>query len=83
MEASRLYTTVAVGPMPPVVEKTSGKKDPCSIGHELCVCNNCPQKWSSDVCVDKENFQAHGTKAIEKGSKQCLWAATTVGQSNG
>ena len=26
-----LYTTVAVVPMPPDVEKTKGEKDPCSI----------------------------------------------------
>ena len=29
--ASRLYTTVAVVPIPPVVEKTSGENEPCSI----------------------------------------------------
>ena len=30
-DASRLYTVIAVGPIPPVVLKTSGEKDPCSI----------------------------------------------------
>ena len=30
-EASLLYTTVAVVPMPPDVENTSGENDPCSI----------------------------------------------------
>ena len=28
--AMHLYTTVAIGPMPPDVEKTSGEKEPCS-----------------------------------------------------
>ena len=31
MEAIFLYTVVAVGPIPPGVEKTSGEKDLCSI----------------------------------------------------
>lgn len=30
-EASLLYTTVAMVPIPPAAEKTSGEKDPCSI----------------------------------------------------
>ena len=30
MVAIRLYTTVAIGPIPPEVEKTRGEKDPCS-----------------------------------------------------
>ena len=30
-EASFLYTIVAIGPIPPAAEKTSGKKEPCSI----------------------------------------------------
>ena len=29
-EAILLYTTVAVAPMPPVVVKTKGEKEPCS-----------------------------------------------------
>ena len=28
--AIRLYTTVAIGPIPPDVEKISGEKEPCS-----------------------------------------------------
>ena len=28
--AIRLYTTVAIGPIPPDVENTSGEKEPCS-----------------------------------------------------
>ena len=31
IDAILLYTTVAVVPMPPDVEKTKGEKDPCSI----------------------------------------------------
>ena len=30
-EASLLYTTVAMVPMPPAAEKTNGEKEPCSI----------------------------------------------------
>ena len=30
MAASFMYTTFAVGPMPPYTEKTSGEKHPCS-----------------------------------------------------
>ena len=30
-EASLLYITVAMVPMPPVAEKTNGEKEPCSI----------------------------------------------------
>ena len=30
-EASLLYTTVAMGPIPPAAEKNSGEKEPCSI----------------------------------------------------
>ena len=36
IEAILLYTVVAVGPIPPDVEKTSGEKDPCSISLILC-----------------------------------------------
>ena len=37
MAASFLYTTFAVGPMPPDTEKTSGEKQPCSNSHSLIV----------------------------------------------
>ena len=30
MVAIHLYTTVAIGPIPPEVENTRGEKDPCS-----------------------------------------------------
>ena len=40
MEASFLYTTFAVGPMPPDTEKTSGEKHPRSTrGVSLCHSN--------------------------------------------
>ena len=35
-EANLLYTTVAMVPMPPAAEKTSGEKDPCSISRIRC-----------------------------------------------
>ena len=38
MEASLLYTTVAVVPKPPAVEKTRSENQACSISVRVCAC---------------------------------------------
>ena len=59
-EASLLYTTVAMVPMPPVAEKTNGEKEPCSISRtrssyalffSTCSSDSTEVGWSFDSKV--------------------------------
>ena len=51
MEASLLYTTVAVVPIPPDVEKTRSENVACSISVRVCACVFVYMRLSMGFCV--------------------------------
>ena len=60
-DASLLYTTVAMVPIPPAAEKNDGEEEPCSISHTHSSCalffsnlfNSTELRWNFDSKVRK------------------------------